>query len=436
MVEIANPVLSGLSEAALTSARMEGVLPGGQTDFVIGTEALPEPRVDAPAQSRQAGDPLAALMAEWSGVSAEYAPIPTAEPQPIETALPIDGPMPETDETEDMPPDDAEPADAILAQMPMNDPAVPPTMKTADKAPMAEIPQDITMAATAAGMSPPSESSISYAASDMTGLAEPAPRVVRGLRAQAGARTEGEAASLTRATPDPTGQQPAPATPTTRAAVDAMPQPEGASQPEGALQPQPAPTAQPRPDVAPPQANTADPALPQPVAKAQEALQSELLERSVEPSATALRADPTPSEATRIESAFQPRSPTAPEARPVARQIAEAVVTTREGETEIALAPEELGRLRLVMSGPDRGHVTIFAERPETLDLVRRNADLLTQTLADAGIEQGSFEFREERRPPLPEGRQASGNGPADDTVRHVAITPRALSDRRLDIRI
>lgn len=125
--------------------------------------------------------------------------------------------------------------------------------------------------------------------------------------------------------------------------------------------------------------------------------------------------------------------------RPVLQQVTDALVSTRGDRTEIALSPEELGRIRLVMSGSDRGQITIWAERPETLDLVRRNADLLTQQLADAGVSAGSLDFRRDDRS---DSQPAQGRAGDDDDIplsaapMRVRMSPTALSDRRLDIRL
>lgn len=131
--------------------------------------------------------------------------------------------------------------------------------------------------------------------------------------------------------------------------------------------------------------------------------------------------------------------PGAPDARPVLQQVTEALVTTRGDRTEIALSPEELGRIRLIMSGPDRTQITIWAERPETLDLVRRNADLLTQQLAEAGVNAGSLDFRQDDRA----GWQAATAAQADSDdpavmapATLVQLAPAPLSDRRIDIRL
>ncbi|QBX33418.1 hypothetical protein E4191_00820 [Paracoccus liaowanqingii] len=130
----------------------------------------------------------------------------------------------------------------------------------------------------------------------------------------------------------------------------------------------------------------------------------------------------------------------APDPRPVIRQVTDALVITRGDRTEIALSPEELGRIRLVMSGPDRSQITLWAERPETLELVRRNADLLTQQLAEAGVTADSLDFRRDDRgggpafPPLEPTEE--GESQAVPTALRVTLAPAPLSDRRVDIRL
>src|SRR5690606_15291901 len=44
--------------------------------------------------------------------------------------------------------------------------------------------------------------------------------------------------------------------------------------------------------------------------------------------------------------------------------------------------------------------LSIVAERAETLDLIRRNADQLTRDLRDLGYQQIAFAFGQDRRPP------------------------------------
>jgi hypothetical protein len=78
----------------------------------------------------------------------------------------------------------------------------------------------------------------------------------------------------------------------------------------------------------------------------------------------------------------------------VAHQIATAIVQTSGATTEIALNPEELGRVRISVTAGDAGlTVAIIAERPETVDLMRRNIDLLTRELREMGYENPTFTF-------------------------------------------
>ena len=78
----------------------------------------------------------------------------------------------------------------------------------------------------------------------------------------------------------------------------------------------------------------------------------------------------------------------------VPRQLAE-IVQTNSGKTvDVALSPEELGRVRLSITSADNGVVvSILAERPETLELLRRNVDQLDQELRQLGYQNTSFSF-------------------------------------------
>lgn len=84
-----------------------------------------------------------------------------------------------------------------------------------------------------------------------------------------------------------------------------------------------------------------------------------------------------------------------PDPRAVANQLTEAFVAARpNGTIEIALDPVELGRVRMVLS-PESGAmaVALSAERPETLELLRRTIDLLANDLRDLGYGTLSFRF-------------------------------------------
>lgn len=78
-------------------------------------------------------------------------------------------------------------------------------------------------------------------------------------------------------------------------------------------------------------------------------------------------------------------------ARQVIQQLADNGLMAN-GKVEISLSPEELGRVRLTASQTDQGVILIVqAERPETLDLMRRHLPDLMQDLQDMGFGDVSY---------------------------------------------
>jgi flagellar hook-length control protein FliK len=81
--------------------------------------------------------------------------------------------------------------------------------------------------------------------------------------------------------------------------------------------------------------------------------------------------------------------------RHIAHQMAEAV--HRNGGdrgVDLLLNPAELGRVRISLSPGEAGMtVQILADRPETLDLIRRHIDLLAQDFQSLGYEATDFAF-------------------------------------------
>jgi len=78
----------------------------------------------------------------------------------------------------------------------------------------------------------------------------------------------------------------------------------------------------------------------------------------------------------------------------VAQQIATASVRFSGATTEIALNPEELGRVRIAMTTTENGMtVSIISERPETTELMRRNIELLAREFKEIGHSSVSFSF-------------------------------------------
>ncbi|MGL4309477.1 MAG: flagellar hook-length control protein FliK [Paracoccaceae bacterium] len=75
-------------------------------------------------------------------------------------------------------------------------------------------------------------------------------------------------------------------------------------------------------------------------------------------------------------------------------QIVDGIVTRASDRIDIALTPDDLGRLHLSMTEENgQLRVAMAAERPETLDLMRRTADLLALDLRAAGYDDVVFTF-------------------------------------------
>lgn len=110
------------------------------------------------------------------------------------------------------------------------------------------------------------------------------------------------------------------------------------------------------------------------------------------PLADTLRPESARSEPTRIE-ASRPEPARIDTPRPglpaaTVRQIAEALPPVDGPGFDLALNPEELGHVRLRLTGVEGGSLlVIHAERPETLDLLRRHVAALEQDLRDLGHE-------------------------------------------------
>ncbi|MCT2539792.1 flagellar hook-length control protein FliK [Sedimentimonas flavescens] len=125
----------------------------------------------------------------------------------------------------------------------------------------------------------------------------------------------------------------------------------------------------------------------------------------------------------------------------VSRQLAEAAGAQRDGMVEVALAPEELGKVKLRLQAHDGVmSVSIQAERPETLDLMRRHADLLARDFRDLGFRDVAFSFAEhsgQRPAPPPDPDEGMELAPTIDPARPLPIPPKpSAAGRGLDLRM
>lgn len=126
-----------------------------------------------------------------------------------------------------------------------------------------------------------------------------------------------------------------------------------------------------------------------------------------------------------------------------ARAVADAISLGRDRDrVELRLDPPELGRVAIDLKHHD-GVLTasVAADRPDTLDLLRRHADTLQRELTASGFGRADISFSDRH----PDGRRHEAPAPADfTTVREDATpsaSPRAYGTRitltdRLDIRL
>ena len=158
---------------------------------------------------------------------------------------------------------------------------------------------------------------------------------------------------------------------------DAAPM-QGARLPEAVLPEAPMPEVQP-PASPPPVTPTASPALGGDPAFA---IRVEMAVRSDQPESAAQMTGTLPPGTDAGSEAIGP---------------ADASVSVRQdssGRIEVFLDPEELGRVRVEMTASgDRMLIHLAAERPESLDLLRRHGDQLLQEFRQAGISGGTLSF-------------------------------------------
>ena len=123
--------------------------------------------------------------------------------------------------------------------------------------------------------------------------------------------------------------------------------------------------------------------------------------------------------------------------------IVEMARNGNDGPIELALAPEELGRLTIsIRQEGDFVRVSMLAERPETLDLLRRHAGDLLADLRQSGFSGASFSFGPGGQDRPPQGADTSldaGDAAAPQSAPHDFKQPtpsRAPTGAGLDLRL
>lgn len=118
-------------------------------------------------------------------------------------------------------------------------------------------------------------------------------------------------------------------------------------------------------------------------------------------------------------------SPQPPHMAGIGPQLAEAVARFPDRPVELTLAPEELGRVRLTLTTSESGIVlAVTAERPETLDLMRRNIDQLARDFREIGYADLSFSFTQQDRRPQADPQALAPLGPVGGAPAAAAALP------------
>jgi Flagellar hook-length control protein FliK len=134
-------------------------------------------------------------------------------------------------------------------------------------------------------------------------------------------------------------------------------------------------------------------------------------------------------------------------APPPPASVAAAVVAaippanTPTDRVEVILSPEELGRVQIDFRADGDGmRVFLTAERPETLDLLRRHADQLASELRQAGYSGASLSFGHWGQP-QGEGRHRAHHTTIPQAESLISAlspssSPKNMSGRGLDLRV
>lgn len=124
------------------------------------------------------------------------------------------------------------------------------------------------------------------------------------------------------------------------------------------------------------------------------------------------------------------------------QHLADVAARFPDRPVELTLSPEELGRVRMTFTTGDGAlTMTLAADRPETLDLLRRHIDVLAQDFRDLGFANLSFSFAQGDDSPPPETVAAADTdapaAAAPASARDPATRPSARSsDGGLDLRL
>lgn len=127
----------------------------------------------------------------------------------------------------------------------------------------------------------------------------------------------------------------------------------------------------------------------------------------------------------------------ADQARQIANQLSVAVSKGTDGTTEVRLNPEELGRVRLTLSGNEASMVVaITIERPETQELMRKHMDQLAQEFRSMGFNDTTFTFTDDAKNGAQSQSDQQSEVPFAPTEAVIEETLVTLVKEGLDLRL
>lgn len=116
------------------------------------------------------------------------------------------------------------------------------------------------------------------------------------------------------------------------------------------------------------------------------------------------------------------------------------------GALDVALAPDELGRLHMhVTTEGDTLRIAMMVERPETLDLLRRHADQLLADLRQAGFGSATLSFGQgsandarngNPTPVVAQGPAAAPDLPPETKTQPAHLNGQGAGNAPLDLRL
>ncbi|MDO9639085.1 MAG: flagellar hook-length control protein FliK [Pseudotabrizicola sp.] len=132
---------------------------------------------------------------------------------------------------------------------------------------------------------------------------------------------------------------------------------------------------------------------------------------------------------------------TPPPASQLSQTIVQIIQRGADTPVEVTLRPEELGKVRFdMLTTGDRLHITLFIERPEAMDLIRRHGEQLLNDLRQSGFSNPSLSFGDWSQRDTRPAKPATPPKPAEGGTAAYDITAgapaRTIAAGRLDLRL